>query len=224
MEDNRTSALSATMVSIANGRIGGSLAVRYRYTATTLAGQHRGNCLSCLSLHTCLRRDRAASDDVRTLLRMGAQYALARATCLGSGEPNAQQLYSRYIDPTRGKFLDARGIKLIAKTLSLLHKPTWLSLIVATSGLLAQEVSVLLENRRRSGMDWEAVRERVCIGLVALVHILFSCHGFLHAQDNYEMQVYPSKTIAPKTLMTELHSNGRSISERAGKRPHRRTI
>ena len=29
----------------------------------------------------------------------------------------------------------------------------------------------------------------------------------LHAQDNYEIQVYPSETIAPKTLLTELHSN-----------------
>jgi hypothetical protein len=27
------------------------------------------------------------------------------------------------------------------------------------------------------------------------------------AQDNYEIQVYPSETMAPKTLLTELHSN-----------------
>ena len=29
----------------------------------------------------------------------------------------------------------------------------------------------------------------------------------LHAQDNYEIQVYGSETVAPRTLMTELHSN-----------------
>ena len=28
-----------------------------------------------------------------------------------------------------------------------------------------------------------------------------------HAQDNYEIQVYPSETMAPKTLLVELHSN-----------------
>ena len=27
------------------------------------------------------------------------------------------------------------------------------------------------------------------------------------AQDNYEIQVYPSETVAPKTTMVELHSN-----------------
>src|ERR1700733_11446167 len=27
------------------------------------------------------------------------------------------------------------------------------------------------------------------------------------AQDNYEIQVYPSETMAPKTLLVELHSN-----------------
>ena len=27
------------------------------------------------------------------------------------------------------------------------------------------------------------------------------------AQDNYEIQVYPSETVAPKTTMIELHSN-----------------
>jgi len=27
------------------------------------------------------------------------------------------------------------------------------------------------------------------------------------AQDNYEIQVYPSETMAPKTLLIELHSN-----------------
>jgi hypothetical protein len=31
--------------------------------------------------------------------------------------------------------------------------------------------------------------------------------GQLRAQDNYEIQVYGSETVAPKTLMVELHSN-----------------
>ncbi len=31
--------------------------------------------------------------------------------------------------------------------------------------------------------------------------------GTATAQNNYEIQVYPSETIAPKTLLTELHSN-----------------
>lgn len=31
--------------------------------------------------------------------------------------------------------------------------------------------------------------------------------AILHAQDNYEIQVYPSETVAPKTLLVELHSN-----------------
>jgi hypothetical protein len=38
------------------------------------------------------------------------------------------------------------------------------------------------------------------------------CAAFLsapnaYAQDNYEIQVYPSETMAPKTLLVELHSN-----------------
>jgi len=33
------------------------------------------------------------------------------------------------------------------------------------------------------------------------------CAGTARAQDNYEIQVYPSETQAPKTLLIELHSN-----------------
>ncbi len=31
--------------------------------------------------------------------------------------------------------------------------------------------------------------------------------GAARAQDNYEIQVYASETVAPKTTMVELHSN-----------------
>ncbi|MGH6876375.1 MAG: hypothetical protein ACREHV_03240 [Rhizomicrobium sp.] len=41
---------------------------------------------------------------------------------------------------------------------------------------------------------------------VLLIFVL-SFHQILRAQDNYEIQVYPSETIAPKTLLMELHSN-----------------
>src|SRR5271157_3176729 len=41
------------------------------------------------------------------------------------------------------------------------------------------------------------------LGLVLLVF----CSIDLAAQDNYEIQVYPSETIPPKTTMVELHSN-----------------
>lgn len=41
---------------------------------------------------------------------------------------------------------------------------------------------------------------------ILLIFVL-SFHQSLKAQDNYEIQVYPSETIAPKTLLMELHSN-----------------
>jgi hypothetical protein len=56
-------------------------------------------------------------------------------------------------------------------------------------------------------MALASLGERAYMGFVALVFIFFACSRFLHAQDNYEIQVYPSETIAPKTLLTELHSN-----------------
>lgn len=39
-----------------------------------------------------------------------------------------------------------------------------------------------------------------------LCHLLL-CPASTRAQDNYEIQVYPSETMAPKTLLVELHSN-----------------
>lgn len=39
------------------------------------------------------------------------------------------------------------------------------------------------------------------------VLMFLACYGYLYGQENYEIQVYPSETIAPKTLLMELHSN-----------------
>jgi hypothetical protein len=44
-------------------------------------------------------------------------------------------------------------------------------------------------------------------GAIAGLMLAFASSPCLRAQDNYEIQVYPSETIAPKTLLTELHSN-----------------
>jgi hypothetical protein len=43
--------------------------------------------------------------------------------------------------------------------------------------------------------------------LLLLTACLFSCLRFAHGQGNYEIQVYAADTVAPKTLMVELHSN-----------------
>lgn len=43
--------------------------------------------------------------------------------------------------------------------------------------------------------------------LSLLLLLALSSLGTAKAQDNYEIQVYPSETIAPKTLLMELHSN-----------------
>ncbi len=37
--------------------------------------------------------------------------------------------------------------------------------------------------------------------------LLLACVASLRGQVNYEIQVYPSETVAPGTLMIELHSN-----------------
>jgi hypothetical protein len=46
-------------------------------------------------------------------------------------------------------------------------------------------------------------------GSLAFVAVLFCCCSAkaAYAQDNYEIQVYGSDTVAPKTTMLELHSN-----------------
>jgi len=44
-------------------------------------------------------------------------------------------------------------------------------------------------------------------GIFLGVALTFAAAPFLAAQDNYEIQVYPSETVAPGKLMVELHSN-----------------
>jgi hypothetical protein len=50
-------------------------------------------------------------------------------------------------------------------------------------------------------------------GLVFLLSIATA--GAAHAQDNYEIQVYGSETVTPKTLMVETHSNFSAIGSKA---------
>ena len=56
-------------------------------------------------------------------------------------------------------------------------------------------------------MNLVAIRGPVCMGCVAFALIILACPSYLYGQENYEIQVYPSETIAPKTLLMELHSN-----------------
>jgi hypothetical protein len=48
---------------------------------------------------------------------------------------------------------------------------------------------------------------RFWLGLVFLGVMLFGLRVPLQGQDNYEIQVYGSETVSPKTTMLELHSN-----------------
>src|SRR5947208_7822714 len=42
--------------------------------------------------------------------------------------------------------------------------------------------------------------------LLSLVSVCL-CPSFAHAQDNYEIQVYPSETVSRGVTMVELHNN-----------------
>jgi len=42
---------------------------------------------------------------------------------------------------------------------------------------------------------------------VALLISLIALAAFVHGQDNYEIQVYGSETVAPRSTMVEIHSN-----------------
>ena len=44
--------------------------------------------------------------------------------------------------------------------------------------------------------------------------LLLLVPGLVHAQGNYEIQVYGSETVAPQTLMVELHSNFTATGEK----------
>jgi hypothetical protein len=50
-------------------------------------------------------------------------------------------------------------------------------------------------------------RTRLVAMTIALIFLLASGGRMAWAQDNYEIQVYPSETQAPGTLLVELHSN-----------------
>ena len=53
----------------------------------------------------------------------------------------------------------------------------------------------------------ETGRVRPCGTTLTLMFLLIVAGKFAVAQNNYEIQVYGSDTVAPKTLMLELHSN-----------------
>jgi hypothetical protein len=42
---------------------------------------------------------------------------------------------------------------------------------------------------------------------IVLISLFFACATTLHAQDNYEIQVYGSETVEPHTTMVEFHTN-----------------
>ena len=48
---------------------------------------------------------------------------------------------------------------------------------------------------------------RFLLSIVFGILTLCLCSPVCQAQDNYEIQVYGSETVAPKTTMVELHSN-----------------
>ena len=54
--------------------------------------------------------------------------------------------------------------------------------------------------------QWLATARLRCEALAALVFLFFSFQA-ARAQDNYEIQVYGSETVAPGSTMLELHSN-----------------
>jgi hypothetical protein len=56
-------------------------------------------------------------------------------------------------------------------------------------------------------MKIAGVERHVGIVNVAVMLLLFVCPRSLRAQTNYEIQVYPSATQTPGTLLIELHSN-----------------
>ncbi len=51
--------------------------------------------------------------------------------------------------------------------------------------------------------------------LFGLLFVVTVLRGMAHAQGNYEIQVYGSETVAPRTTMVELHSNFTADGERA---------
>ena len=50
--------------------------------------------------------------------------------------------------------------------------------------------------------------------LPVVLVLFFACAASLHAQGNYEIQVYGSETVAPRTLMAEVHSNFTAVGQK----------
>ena len=61
--------------------------------------------------------------------------------------------------------------------------------------------------RERGGSISKLARNPIGTFLLSLSSMALLWSSSARAQDNYEIQVYPSETMAPKTLLTELHSN-----------------
>src|SRR4051794_11468626 len=74
-------------------------------------------------------------------------------------------------------------------------------------GLLERRVDTIVGARASS-----AIRLRIGLVMLILGSALAAC-----AQDNYEIQVYPSETVDPRATMVEIHSNftidGRKTSQ-----------
>jgi hypothetical protein len=62
----------------------------------------------------------------------------------------------------------------------------------------------MLKPKFNAQENWHSM-VRALIWLVVCIFVVWP--GIARAQDNYEIQVYPSETMTPKTLLVELHSN-----------------
>ena len=65
---------------------------------------------------------------------------------------------------------------------------------------MARRLGAIHEMRKIMRLAWRTQ-------LFAFLCLAVLWPGNARAQDNYEIQVYPSETMAPKTLLIELHSN-----------------
>jgi hypothetical protein len=85
-------------------------------------------------------------------------------------------------------------------------------------GLLCRRVTTYLEPRRRS--HFAAKTFHICRAFTSrrfafILLMAAAASSLLHAQDNYEIQIYGSETVAPQTLMVETHSNFSAVGSKA---------
>jgi len=64
------------------------------------------------------------------------------------------------------------------------------------------------------GMVELPVRFRIQLAILALSMVVFCCAPSAKSQGNYEIQVYGADTLAPKSIMVELHSNYTVVGQR----------